>query len=228
MATAEAMRIVVAEDSLLVREGMVALMRSLPGMLVVGMAHDLPSARDTVWATAPDVVITDLRMPPRHHSEGVVLARELEASHPEVAVVVASQHCEPDLARQLFAGGARRRGYMLKDRITEPSTMAETIGTVTGGGVAIDPSIVATMVMDDVGRGVGPMAALSPREAETLDLIAAGRSNGAIAAAMGISRRAVEKNITRIFAKLGVAEDDDTNRRVAATLMWLEARSHNR
>ena len=227
MEQADAVRVAVVEDSLVAREGMVALVRSLPRMLVVGTAHDLPSARATVRATAPDVMITDLRMPPGHHSEGIALAKELGTSHPHVAVVVACQHCEPHQARHLFEQGAEGRGYILKDRIAEPATMMETIETVTSGGVAIDPSIVASMVVDGRGSGGGAIAGLSPREAETLGLIAAGKSNGAIARSMGISRRAVEKNTTRIFTKLRVADDDDTNRRVAATLLWLESRAHS-
>lgn len=217
-------RVVVVEDSLVAREGMVAVVRSLPAMLVVAVAGDAASAREAIAHSAPDVVITDLRMPPGHHAEGVDLALELADTHPGLPVIVASQHCEPDLARQLFARRAEGRGYLLKDRIASPATMLDAIMTVTGGGTVIDPSVVAGMVVDGRGRPQSPVSALSPREAQVLELLAAGRSNGAIATQIGISRRGVEKNISQIFTKLGLGQDDDTSPRVAATLMWLESR----
>lgn len=218
-------RVLVVEDSLLAREGMVAIIRSLPDMLVVGTAADLPSARDAITETAPDVIITDIRMPPGHHDEGVALARELAEGRPELPVIVVSQFCEPDLATRLFARGSRGRGYLLKDRIADPAAMLDAIRSVRSGGTVIDPSIVAGMVVDGRGRGDTALAGLSPREAEVLALVADGRSNGAIANQLGISRKGVEKNVSQIFAKLGLGGGGDQNPRVAATLLWLEGRS---
>lgn len=218
-------RVLVVEDSLVAREGMVAIVRSLPGMLVVAVAADPVEAQRAVEHSTPDVVITDMRMPPGHRTEGVVLARQLGETHPGLPVIVVSQHCEPDLARQLFARGAEGRGYLLKDRIVSPAGMLEAIQAVMAGRTIIDPAIVAGMVVDGRGRGDSPIGGLTPREAEVLELVAVGRSNGAIANQMGISRRGVEKNISQIFGKLGLGQDDDLSPRVAAALLWLESRS---
>jgi len=216
--------VVVVEDALVAREGLVAVLGALPGTAVVGTASDTPSAHEVIERERPHVVLTDLRMPPGHHAEGVALANDLRASMPEVGVIVVSQHCDPDMARLLFANGADRRGYLLKERIASPQVLAEAVTTVAEGGTTIDPSIVAGMVVDGRGRPGSAINALTPREAEVLQLLAAGQSNTAIARHMSISRRGVEKNVTQIFAKLGLGQDDDRNARVSAALLWLESR----
>lgn len=216
--------VVVVEDALVAREGLVAVLEALPGTSVVGTASDPASARDVIDRERPHVVLTDLRMPPGHHAEGVTLANDLRAALPEIGVIVVSQHCDPDMARLLFVNGAAGRGYLLKERIASPTVLADAIATVAEGGTTIDPSIVAGMVVDGRGRPGSIVNALTPREAEVLELLAAGQSNTAIARHMSISRRGVEKNVTQIFAKLGLGQDDDRNARVSAALLWLESR----
>lgn len=218
------MRVLVVEDALVAREGMRAVIDALPGMAVVAIAHDAPSARAAVAETAPELVITDIRMPPGHNDEGIVLAEQLAGTHPHVAIIAVSQVCDPALATRLFADGARGRGYLLKDRIADLPELQDAIRTVRGGGTAIDPSIVAGMVVDGRGRGGPAMEGLTPRESEVLSLVARRRSNAAIAHELGITRKGVEKHVSRVFEKLGLGADGDTNPRVAATLLWLEGR----
>lgn len=217
-------QVVVVEDALVAREGLVAVLEALPGTTVVGTAADAASAHEVIQRERPDVVLADLRMPPGHHAEGVTLANDLRVAMPDVGVIVVSQHCDPGMARLLFANGAARRGYLLKERITSPEVLADAIATVAGGGTTIDPSIVAGMVVDGRGRPGSAINALTPREAEVLELLAAGQSNTAIARHMSISRRGVEKNVTQIFAKLGLGQDDDRNARVSAAILWLDGR----
>lgn len=217
-------RVVVVEDALVAREGLVAVLEALPDTSVVGTACDPASAREVIERERPDVVLTDLRMPPGHRAEGVTLASDLRAALPDVGVIVVSQHCDPDMARLLFAHGAAGRGYLLKERIASPDLLADAVTTVAAGGTTIDPSIVAGMVVDGRGRPGSAINALTPREAEALELLAAGQSNTAIARHMSISRRGVEKNVTQIFAKLGLGQDDDRNARVSAALLWLAGR----
>ena len=218
-------RVLVVEDSLVAREGMVAIIQALPGAIPAATAATVAEAREEVEALRPDVVLTDIRMPPGHHDEGIALAEELARAHPDIPVIVVSQFCEPPLAARLFAHHAAGRGYLLKDRIADPATLGEAIAEVRGGGTVIDPSLTAGMVVDGRGqRNAPPTAGLTPREAEVLGMVADGMSNSAIARAIGISRKGVEKNVSQIFAKLGLGADGDTSPRVAATLMWLRAR----
>lgn len=214
-------RVLVVEDALVAREGMRAVIDSLPGLSVVAVAQDAPSARAALAHASPDLVITDIRMPPTHRDEGITLADDIALSHPRTAVLAVSQYCDPPLATRLFAD-PKGRGYLLKDRIADADVLRDAIRTVMAGGTAIDPSIVAGMVVDGRGRGGVPMDGLTPREAEALSLMARGRSNAAIARELGITRKGVEKHISRVFEKLGLGADGDTNPRVAATLLWLE------
>ena len=218
-------RVLVVEDALVAREGMRAVIGALPGMTVVEVADDAGGARAAVDRAAPDVVITDIRMPPGHHDEGIALAEHLAGTHPKVAVIAVSQVCDPSLAMRLFADGARGRGYLLKDRIADLDALQDAIRTVCAGGTAIDPSVVAGMVVDGRGRGGPAMDGLTPRESQVLSLVARGRSNAAIAHELGITRKGVEKHVSRVFEKLGLGAEGDTNPRVAATLLWLEGRN---
>ena len=217
-------RVVVVDDSLISRTGLVALLEQIEGVGVVAQAEDLGSAVDAISAANADLVVTDLRMPPGQHDEGVQLARSLADRHTALPVIVLSQHCEPDIAGRLFARGAKGRGYLLKDQIADVRTLQRAIAEVMAGGTVIDRSVVAGMVVDRRGTGDPRISALTPREAQVLELLAAGQSNTAIARTLGVARRAVESNVNRIFSKLELGDDDDLAPRVAATLAWLEAR----
>lgn len=212
-------RIVVAEDCGLTRSGLLALASAIDAVEVVGVAEDLPSLMDAVSRTNPDVVVTDVRMPPGGHDEGVQAAITLSATTPDVGVVVLSQHRDAGLAERLFSGGARGRAYVVKEGIAEPGALARVIDEVRAGRVVIDPAIVAGMLED---RATG-VERLTPRERDVLALMARGRSNSAIAAQLDISRSAVEKNIGSIFQRLGLADDDGLSPRVAAVLAWIDA-----
>lgn len=216
--------VVVVEDSLVAREGLVAIARSLPSVGDVATATTPDAALREVADGHADLVITDIRMPPAYHDEGIALAETLAETHPEMPVIVLSQFCEPTLAARLLDHHTAGRGYLLKDRLADPAVLADAIATVREGGTAIDPSLVAGMVVDGRGRSDIPIAGLTPRESEVISLVAAGMSNGAIAREIGISRKGVEKNISQIFAKLGLGADGDVSPRVTATLMWLESR----
>ncbi|MDT4937089.1 MAG: hypothetical protein QOG80_760 [Pseudonocardiales bacterium] len=218
------LRVVVAEDSLLVREGVQQVIDRQPDLEVVGACADLPELRALLAADLPDVVVTDVRMPPTQTDEGIVIAVELRESHPEVGVVVLSAYAEPAYATQLLAGGSSRRAYLLKERVSEPDQLADAIRAVAAGGSVIDPTVVETLVSASNRRPVSPLVDLTPRELEVLDQVAQGKSNAAVAAALFLTERAVEKHINTLFAKLGLAVTPDVNRRVAAVLMHLSDR----
>lgn len=215
------LRVVVAEDSLLVREGVQQVIDRQPDLEVVGACDDLPSLRARLEAGLPDVVVTDVRMPPSQSDEGIRIAVELRESHPEVGVVVLSAYADPAYANELLAGGSARRAYLLKERVSEPDQLANAIRAVAAGGSVIDPTVVETLVAASNRRPKSPLADLTPRELEVLDQVAQGKSNAAVAATLFLTERAVEKHINALFAKLGLAVTPDVNRRVAAVLMHL-------
>ena len=216
-----ALRVVVAEDSLLVREGVQQVIDRQPDLEVVGACGDLPSLRALLDDDVPDVVVTDVRMPPAQSNEGIQIAVELREQHPEVGVVVLSAYADPAYANELLAGGSARRAYLLKERVSEPDQLAHAIRTVAGGGSVIDPTVVETLVAASNRRPKSPLAELTPREIEVLDQVAQGKSNAAVAASLFLTERAVEKHINTLFAKLGLAVTPDVNRRVTAVLMHL-------
>jgi DNA-binding NarL/FixJ family response regulator len=218
------LRIVIAEDSLLMREGIRQVVGLQPDLEVIGDCDDLPSLRSLVEAEKPDVVVTDVRMPPTFGDEGISMAVELRRTHPDMGVVVLSQYAEPAYANELLAGGSARRAYLLKERISERDQLAAAIRTVAAGGSVIDPVVVDMLVSASSGRPSSPLASLTPRELEVLDQVAQGKSNAAVAAALFLSERAVEKHINALFAKLGLAVTPDVNRRVAAVLLHLSER----
>ncbi|HZC74018.1 MAG TPA: response regulator transcription factor [Jatrophihabitans sp.] len=219
-----ALRVVVAEDSLLMREGVRGVIDRNDDLEVVGDCADLPALRRLVDDESPDVVVTDVRMPPGFADEGIQFAVELRDSHPEIGVVVLSQYAEPAYANALLAGGSARRAYLLKERVSQPDQLAEAIRTVAQGGSAIDPTIVDLLVAASTRRPASPLAALTPREMDVLDQVAQGRSNAGAAAALFLTERAVEKHINAMFAKLGLAATPDVNRRVTAVLLLLSER----
>jgi DNA-binding NarL/FixJ family response regulator len=216
--------VVIAEDSLLMREGVRQVIGRHDDLEVVGDCPDLPSLRNLVTETAPDVVVTDVRMPPAFGDEGIQFAVEVRAAEPALGVVVLSQYAEPAYANALLAGGSARRAYLLKERVSEPNQLAAAIRTVAAGGSVIDPTIVDMLVAASSKRPASPLAALTPREMEVLDQVAQGKSNAGVAAALFLTERAVEKHINAMFAKLGLTATPDVNRRVAAVLLLLSER----
>ena len=211
----------VAEDSLLVREGIVQVLRRQEDVDVVAACADLPELLAAVEATGPDVVVTDVRMPPDLADEGIRAAAELRRTHPAVGVVVLSQYVDPGYATALLADGSAGRAYLLKERISEPGQLADAVRTVADRGSVVDPAVVDALVASSTRTRSSPVASLSPREREVLDHVAQGRSNAAIAAALHLSERAVEKHINALFTKLDLGQAPDVNRRVKAVLLYL-------
>jgi DNA-binding NarL/FixJ family response regulator len=214
-------RVVLAEDTLIVREGLQQLLAASPTVDLVAACGDLPSLREAIERERPDVVLTDIRMPPTQTDEGIRVAAELRERHPEMGVVVLSQHAEPQYVLALLDSGSDRRGYLLKERIQNRGEFASAIDAVARGGSVIDPKIVEVLVQERARAERSPLAELTDREREVLAEIAMGRSNSAIADSLVLTKRAVEKHINAIFMKLGLADSDDVSKRVKATLMFL-------
>jgi DNA-binding NarL/FixJ family response regulator len=212
-------RVVVADDNLITREGIVQLLE--PDVEVVAACGDLPDLIDAVDRERPDVVLTDIRMPPSHSDEGIRLANRLRETHPEVAVIVLSQYEEPVFALALLERGSDRRGYLLKERVHNRAELRDALHTVVRGGAVIDPTIVDALVQGKAAIERSALADLSPRERQVLAEIAQGKSNTAIAESLVLSKGAVEKHINAIFLKLGLAFADDVSKRVKATLLFL-------
>jgi DNA-binding NarL/FixJ family response regulator len=215
------LRVVVAEDNLLVREGVRQVLDLADDLEIVGVCSDGTELRAVLNDLEIDVVVTDVRMPPSHTDEGIQIAAELRASHPEVGVVVLSQYAEPAYAQGLLGGGSSGRAYLLKERVSEPGELVNAVRAVASGGSVVDPTIVDLLV---TRASATPLDSLTPREREVLDLVAQGKSNAGVAAALFLSERAVEKHINSLFPKLGLMATPDVNRRVAAVLMHLSAR----
>lgn len=221
-------RVVVAEDSLLMREGIRLVIDRQPDLEVVADCGDRDALLEAVRTSSPDVVVTDVRMPPTLTDEGIQVAAELHESHPSIGVVVLSQYNEPAYANTLLARGSARRAYLLKERVSEPDQLPDAIRTVARGGSVIDPLVVEQLVRASTRTPWSPLAALSKRELEVLDHVAQGKSNAAVAVALFLTERAVEKHINALFAKLGLAAAPDVNRRVTAVLLLLSDRGVRR
>jgi DNA-binding NarL/FixJ family response regulator len=215
-----AIRVVVGEDSLLVREGIATILSRLDGIDLVETARDLDELRMSVERTAPDVVVTDIRMPPTNSDEGIRFADELRSSHPGIGVVILSMHAEPRYATDLLRDGSDGRAYLLKERLTDEGELSNALHAVAAGESVIDPQVVEKLVAARERR-TSQLDALTPRELEILGLIAQGRSNRWIASKLTITKRAVERHINSIFLKLDLGEPEDVNRRVRATLLYL-------
>jgi DNA-binding NarL/FixJ family response regulator len=213
------MRVVVADDSTLLREGVVRLLEEA-GLEVVGQAADGEDLLRKVRAHKPDVAVVDVRMPPTHTDEGLVAARTIRAELPGVGVLVLSQYVEIAYARELLAESAEGLGYLLKDRVADVEALADAVRRVGGGGSALDPEVVSQML--GRARRDDPLAELTPREREVLALMAEGRTNAAIAAELVVTERAVEKHVTGIFSKLDLPADSEDHRRVLAVLRFLD------
>jgi DNA-binding NarL/FixJ family response regulator len=216
-----AIRLAVGEDSLIVREGLRQLLGADPRLDVVAVVGDIDSLSDACDTEHPDVVITDIRMPPTHTDEGIRLARELRDRHPEMGVVVLSQFSDPIYALMLLDRGSDRRAYLLKERVHNRAELTAAIDAVVSGGSMIDPKIVEELVRTRSQVERSPLNDLTAREREVLSEIAQGKSNSAIAESLFLTKRAVEKHINAIFLKLGLADADDVSKRVKATLMLL-------
>src|SRR5688500_18157774 len=204
------MRVVVAEDSVLLREGVVRLLEE-SGFEVAGQAGDGEELLRKVRAHKPDVAIVDIRMPPTYTDEGLRAAREIRSELPEVGVLVLSQYVEQQYALDLLADNAEGVGYLLKDRVADVDAFADAVRRVADGGSALDPEVVSQML--GRRRQEDPVEELTPREREVLGLMAEGRTNAAIASALVVTERAVEKHVTSIFSKLDLTASPDDHRR---------------
>lgn len=213
-------RVVLGEDSFIVREGLRELLEARPDVDVVAACAELDELLAAVHEHEPDVVMTDVRMPPTNSDEGIRAAASLRESHPEVGVVVLSQYSDPGYVLALFESGSDRRAYLLKERVHDLGELTGALEAVAAGGSVIDPKIVDVLVAARAAGG-GELAALSSREREVLAEIARGKSNAAIAESMQLSKRAVEKHTHAIFTKLGLANSADVSRRVKAALLFL-------
>jgi DNA-binding NarL/FixJ family response regulator len=213
------LRVILAEDDVLLREGLASLLER-SGFEVVGQTGDgswiLPLVRDLT----PDLVVVDIRMPPTHTTEGLVAAREIRTEFPETGILVLSAHAEVEHAMELLATG-HRIGYLLKSRVTDVAEFIETLERIVKGGSVMDPALVQELVT--ARRRNDPLAVLSPREREVLSLMAEGRSNAGIARRLWVAEGTVEKHVRHILSKLGLPETDDDHRRVLAVVTFLEA-----
>ena len=219
MSTDEApLKVVVAEDSVLLREGLVRLLED-SGFEVAGQAGDAEDLLRKVGAHKPDVAVIDVRMPPSHTDEGLRAARKIRADHPGTGVLVLSQYVEEAYALDLLSESTESTGYLLKDRVADVDTFTDAVRRVAGGGSALDPEVVALLL--GRRRREDPLEGLTAREREVLGLMAEGRSNAAIAEALVVTERAVEKHVTSIFSKLDLAPTVVDHRRVLAVLAYL-------
>jgi len=221
-----AIRVALAEDSLIVREGLQQLLATEPEIALVAACGDLDSLLDAVEAHQPDVVLTDIRMPPTQTDEGIRAATILRESYPQIGVVVLSQYGHPSYALALLEDGSDRRAYLLKQRVHQREELVRAIRSVAEGGSVIDPKIVEELVSAKARAERSPLAELTPREGEVLAEIAQGKSNTAIAESLVLTKRAVEKHINSIFLKLNLSEAEDVSKRVKAALVFLTAESH--
>jgi DNA-binding NarL/FixJ family response regulator len=214
------LRVVIAEDSVLLREGIVRLLEQ-SGFEVAGQAGDGEDLLRKVGAHKPDIAVVDVRMPPTHTDEGLRAAHRIRAEHPDTAVLVLSQYVDEAYAFELLSDSTESTGYLLKDRVADVESFTDAVRRVAGGGSALDPEVVSMLL--GRRRREDPLAELSPREREVMGLMAEGRSNSAMAATLGVSERAVEKHVTAIFSKLDLPPAAADHRRVLAVLRFLRS-----
>ena len=218
---AVAIRIVLAEDEYLVREGLRRLLDTQDELEVVSVCGDLGSLLDTVDAERPDVVVTDIRMPPGHTDEGIQAATRLRETSPDVGVVVLSQHAVPSYVLALLEGGSEGRAYLLKERVTDLDQLVRAIQAVADGGSVFDPKVVEALVAENARDQSSPLQELTPRERDVLREMAAGKNNAAIAGALVLTERSVEKVIHSIFLKFGLTWETAVHKRVKAVVLYL-------
>jgi DNA-binding NarL/FixJ family response regulator len=216
-----AINVALADDSLIIREGIQQLLEAQPAVEVVAVCGDRDSLFEAVDASQPQVVVTDIRMPPSSTDEGIQIAHRLRNSHPDIGVVVLSQFADPAYALALLESGSDGRAYLLKERVHDRGQLMAAISAVAEGGSVIDPKIVEGLVAARARAERSPLSELTPRETEVLAEIAQGKSNTAIADELVLTKRAVEKHINSIFLKLDLSEAEDVSKRVKAALMFL-------
>jgi len=217
-------RIVVAEDHYLVREGLRRLLETRDELEVTSVCSDLDSLLDTVNADRPDVVVTDIRMPPGNTDEGIQAATRLRETNPEVGVVVLSQYVIPRYVLTLLDGGSERRAYLLKERVNDLEQLVAAIHAVADGGSVLDPKVVEALVAENARSDSSPLNELTPRERDVLREMAEGKNNAAIAASLVLTERSVEKVIHSIFQKLGLTWETAVHKRVKAVVLYLTER----
>jgi DNA-binding NarL/FixJ family response regulator len=215
------LRVVLADDSYLVREALARVLELAPGVQLVGAYEDSRTLLSAVESEQPDVVVTDIRMPPSGEAEGIRVAQELRRTAPDTGVVVLSQYAEPRYALDLLEGGSEGRAYLLKERVNDGRQLLEAIEAVARGDSVIEPKVVDGLVAARSRAEQSPLASLTPRERQILGEIAQGKSNAAIAESLVLTKRAVEKHINTILLKLDLPEAADVSRRVMATLIYL-------
>jgi DNA-binding NarL/FixJ family response regulator len=215
------LRLAVADDNYLVREALRELLCGVPEVELVAVCEDRYALQDAIQRHSPDVVMSDIRMPPSGGSEGIRVAAELRETRPEVGVVILSQYDDPGLALELFRSGADGRAYLLKERVADRSELVEAIQAVADHRSVVDPKLIDGLIAERARIAASPLYELTEREREVLAAVATGKSNAAIAGLLFITKRAVEKHINAIFMKLNLRETEDTSRRVMATLMYL-------
>jgi DNA-binding NarL/FixJ family response regulator len=214
-------KVVVAEDNYLVREALVQLLQSEPALELVAVAEDTGALTSAIERERPDVVLTDVFMPPFSGADGIHVAAHLRESHPEIGVVILSQYAEPGYAVELLESGSGGRAYLLKERVGARGELVAAIQAVAAGGSVIDPKIVDALIAERARTSDSLVGALTAREREVLAEVATGKSNSAIAESLFLTKRAVEKHINAIFMKLNLRDSDDVSRRVKATLIYL-------
>jgi DNA-binding NarL/FixJ family response regulator len=216
-------RIVFAEDNYLVREGTAALLATSSEVDVAAAVSDLDSLLEAVEKHKPQAVLTDIRMPPTHTTEGIDAARRIREDHPDIGVLVLSQYTEEDYAYELLKEGAAGLGYLLKERVADVDELVRALGEVSRGGSVLDPKVVEALVARKNRMAASPLVQLTDREREVLEHMAQGKNNAAIARSMFLTERAVEKHINSLFHKLDLSEDPNVHRRVMAVLAFLRA-----
>jgi DNA-binding NarL/FixJ family response regulator len=216
-----ALRVVLAEDHYLVREGLRSLLETQPDLEIVGTCGELDELLQTVEAERPDVVITDIRMPPTGVDEGIRAAEQLRTTHPGIGVVVLSQYSHPAYALKLLESGSEGRAYLLKERVDHLEQLVGAIRTVAAGGSVIDPKVVESLVAERGRKEESPLQELTPREHDVLREMAGGKNNAAIAASLFLTERSVEKVIHSIFLKLALGYEQSVHKRVKAVILYL-------
>jgi DNA-binding NarL/FixJ family response regulator len=222
------LRVVFADDNYLVREGVAALLSEVDEIDLIETVADPNSLIKSVAEHHPDAVLTDIRMPPTHTTEGIDAAKQIRAKFPETGVVVLSQYVEEDYAFELLEDGVSGLGYLLKERVSQVDELVRALHEVSRGGSALDPKVVEGLMARKSADSKSPLLGLTDREREVLSEMATGRNNSTIASTLFMSERAVEKHIGAVFQKLGLVEEGEVNRRVVAVLRFLEATSTRR
>jgi DNA-binding NarL/FixJ family response regulator len=215
------LRVVIAEDSFLVREALREVLAQAPELEVVAMCEDMYALSEAVERESPDVVLSDIRMPPFRDREGISVAAQLRETHPDIGVVILSQYADPGLALELCESGSEGRAYLLKERVGDRGELVGAIQAVAAGRSVVDAKIIDLLIAERARVAASPLDELTAREREVLAEVATGKSNATIAASLFLTKRAVEKHINAIFMKLNLRESEDTSRRVAATLIYL-------